>query len=87
MLMQEKAKRDTADTYLVNQNMLTKRIQDSINERRKMDIAAANSTKKPVTPQRGGAYNLTFSHMGVTNHLQSPCYYKSVNRPSNTIAV
>ena len=52
MLMQEKAKRDTADTYLVNQNMLTKRIQDSINERRKMDMAASYSTKKP---QRGGA--------------------------------
>ena len=43
MLLQEKAKRDTADTYLVNSNMLTKRIQNEINARRKLDNAAAKA--------------------------------------------
>ena len=85
MLLQEKAKRDTADTYLVNSNMLTKRIQDEINARRKLDNAAAKANKQPKTSR--GIDNLTFSHMGVTNTLQSPCYYKSINRPSNSVAV
>ena len=66
MLLQEKAKRDTADTYLVNSNMLTKRIQDEINARRKLDNAAAKANKQPVTSRTN---NLTFSHMGVTNTL------------------
>ena len=30
---------------------------------------------------------LTFKHLGISNTLKSPNYYRSIEQPSNTIAI
>ena len=66
--------------------MLTQKIQDRINETRRATLAESQARKR--TPRNNVApHSLTFRHSKVTNVLQSPDYYRSFSRPSDTKAV
>ena len=61
-------------------------MQSRINEKRRLNSTFEKPRNSQQQTQRNVS-NLTYGNMGVTNHLQSPNFYRSITRPSDTKAV
>ena len=68
-----------------------KKFAASKTTRQRNNNANTHTLSRPLNSEKANNLaktqdNLTFSHMGVTNNIQSPNYFRKYTRPSETAA-